>query len=91
MMFHDGNLLGVFVVVSVSIHSSKDSYYTIVSSICIQLGAVVDVLYDGVMFVRMTWYTDDSVTTIHDDVMLLSVLYVGYDEIYIVQWERYKW
>ena len=34
------------------------------------------VLYDGVMLVRMTWYTDDSVTTIHDDVVSLSVLYM---------------
>ena len=37
------------------------------------------VLYDDVMSVRMTWYTDeDSVTTIRDDVE--SVLYVGCDE-----------
>ena len=35
------------------------------------------VLYDGGMLVWMTWYTDDSVTTIRDDdVVLLSVLYV---------------
>ena len=33
------------------------------------------VLYGDGMLVRMTWYTDDSVTTIH--VMSLSVLYVG--------------
>jgi len=33
------------------------------------------VLYDGFWLVRMTWYTDeDSVTTILDDVMSLSVL-----------------
>ena len=38
------------------------------------------VLYDGIILVRMTWYTDGSVTTIHDDVMLLSVLYDGCDE-----------
>ena len=76
---------------SVSIHSPQDNYYIIVSSIYVQLGAAVDVLYDGVMFVRMTWYTDDSVTTIRDNVMSLSVLYVRSDEIYIVRWERYKW
>ena len=29
------------------------------------------VLYDGVVLVQMTWYTDeDSVTTIRDDVMM---------------------
>ena len=75
----------------VSIHSPQDNYYTIVPSIYVQLGAAVDILYDGVMFVRMTWYTDDSVTTIRDDVMLLSVLYVRCDEIYIVRWEQYEW
>jgi len=32
------------------------------------------VKYDGIMLVRMTWYTDVSVMTIHDDVMSLSVL-----------------
>ena len=30
------------------------------------------VLYDGVMLVRMNWYTGDSETIIHDDV--ISVL-----------------
>jgi len=25
------------------------------------------VSYDGVMLVRITWYTDDSVTTVRDD------------------------
>ena len=46
------------------------------------------VLYDGGMLVQMAWYKDDSsVTTICDDVMSLSVLYVGCGEIYSVQWE----
>ena len=37
------------------------------------------VLYGGVMLVRMTWHmNDNSVTTIRDDVMSLSRLYVGY-------------
>ena len=50
------------------------------------------VFYDSVMLVRMTWYTDDSVTTIRDDdVVSLSVLYVECNEIYIVRWERYEW
>jgi len=50
------------------------------------------VLYDGGMLVWMTWYTDDSVTTIRDDdVVSLSVLYVECNEIYIVPWERYEW
>ena len=40
------------------------------------------VLYDRGMLVWMGWYTDDSVTTIHDDddVVLLSVLYAGWNE-----------
>ena len=33
------------------------------------------VLYDDGML--MIWYTNDSVPTIHDDVMSLSVLYYG--------------
>ena len=76
---------------SVSTHPSQDIYYTIVPSIYVQLGAAVDVLYDGVIFIWMTWYTDESGTTIRGDVMSLLVLYVGCDEIYIVQWERHKW
>ena len=50
------------------------------------------VLYKGAVLVRMTWYTDDSVTTIHDDddVVMMSVLYVRCHEYCIVQWEPYK-
>jgi len=36
-------------------------------------------LYDEVMLVRMTWYTDDSVTAIHDDVAI-SIVHAGCDE-----------
>ena len=53
---------------------------------------VLIVVYNGTVLVGMTWYTDDSVPTIRDDdVVSLSVLYVGCDEIYIVPWERYEW
>ena len=38
------------------------------------------VVYDGVMLFRIPWYTDDSVTTIRDDVMPLAVVYVGCNE-----------
>ena len=31
------------------------------------------VLYDRVMLVQMTTYTDDSVTTIHDDAAIINV------------------
>ena len=34
------------------------------------------VLYDGVMLVWMTWYIDDSVTTICDDVTISIVCLV---------------
>ena len=67
---------------SVSTHPSQDIYNPIVPSVYVQLGAVVDVLYDGVMFIWMTWYTDDSVMTIRDDVMSLLVLHVRCDEKY---------
>jgi len=73
---NDVNLLVGFVVMSVSIRSPQDNYYTIIPSIYVQLGDAVDVVYDGVMLVQMNWYTDDSVTSICDDVMSLSVLYM---------------
>ena len=62
---------------SVSIHSPQNIYYTIVPSIYVQLGAAIDVLYDRVMFVWMIWYTDDSVTTICDDVMFYQYYMSG--------------
>ena len=81
MMFHDANLLGVFVVVPVSI-CTKDKYYTIITNIYVQLGDAVDCSI-------IWWYhvgTDDSsVTTIHDDV--ISVLYIGCDKLCFVRWE----
>jgi len=69
----DVNLVVEFVVTSVSvsmsmaIRSPQDIYYTSIPSIYVQLGDAVDVLYDGVMLVGMTWYSDDSVTTVCDD------------------------
>ena len=42
MMFHDANLLGVFVVMSVFIRSHKDNYCTIIPSIYVQLDDSVD-------------------------------------------------
>ena len=50
---NDVNLLVGFFVMSLSIRSPQDNYYTIIPSIYVQLGDVVDVLYDGVMLVRM--------------------------------------
>ena len=76
-MLDDGNLLVEFVVKSVSIRSPQNNYYTIMSIIHVQLCDAVDVLYDGVILIQMTWYMDGSITTICDDVMLLSVLYDG--------------
>ena len=38
------------------------------------------VIYDDFMLLQITWYTNDSVTTIRDDVMPLSVVYVGCNE-----------
>ena len=35
---------------------------------------LIVIYFDGIMLVQMTLYTDDSVTTIRDDVMSLSVL-----------------
>ena len=46
------------------------------------------VLYDGIMLVRMTWYTDDSVTTIHDDIAISIVCRC--DELCIVRGEQYE-
>mmetsp|Transcript_11212 Transcript_11212/g.12615 ORF Transcript_11212/g.12615 Transcript_11212/m.12615 type:complete len:86 (-) Transcript_11212:497-754(-) len=77
---NDVNLLVGFVVISVSIHSPLDNYYTIIPSIYVQLGDAVDVLYDGVMLVVMTWYTDDMivyrlfVTTVRDDDVAFSIV-----------------
>ena len=64
---------------SVSIPPLQDNYYTFVPSIYVQLGATVavDALYDGVMFILIAWYTDDIITTICDDAMMLSVLYIS--------------
>jgi len=71
------------------IYSAQDNYYSIIPIIYVWLGDATDysipsiyvqlgmliILYDGVMSVRMTWYTDeDSVTTIRDDVE--SVVYI---------------
>ena len=76
------NLLVEFVVMSVSICSPR-----VIATLLFQVYIVYTynwvmlliVLYDGVMLVRMTWHMDDSsVTTIRDDVMSLSRLYVGY-------------
>ena len=90
----DVNLVVEFVITSVSvsmtIRSPQDIYYTSIPSIYVQLGDAVDVLYDSIMFVRMNWYTGDSETTIRDDVMSLSVLYAGCDELCIIRWEPYK-
>ena len=42
---------------------------------------LVIVLYDSIIYlVQMTLYMDESVTTIRDDVISPSVLYVGCDE-----------
>ena len=34
------------------------------------------VVYNIAVLIGMTWYTDDSITTVRNDVMLLSVLYM---------------
>ena len=49
------NLLVEFVVMSVSIRSPQEYYYTIIPSMYVQLGDAVDVLYDSIMLVRMNW------------------------------------
>ena len=56
------------VAISVSICSHKDNYYTNIPNLYVQVGDAVDCSIYGIMLVRMTWYTDDSVTTILDDV-----------------------
>jgi len=74
-MFDNVNQLLEFVVMSMSIRSPQDNYYTIILNIYVQLGVVRMFigLYDGVVLVGMTCYTDDSVTTIHADVAISSV------------------
>ena len=47
------------------------------------------ILYDCIMLVGMTGYTDDSVTTIRDDVVI-SIVHTGSDGVYIVRWEPYE-
>ena len=74
-------LLNLFVM-SVSIRSPQDNYYTSIPSIYVQLGDTVDCFICGVMLVGRTWYTDDSETNIRDDVTMMSrsELYVWFDE-----------
>jgi len=81
-MFDNVNQLLECVVMSVSIRSPQDNYYTIILNIYVQLGDDVDCIiqYDCVVLAGMTWYTDKSVPPIRDDVTISIVCRVRCDK-----------
>jgi len=52
---NDVDLRDRVIVMSMSIRSPQEYYYTIIPSMYVQLGDAVDVLYDSIMLVRMNW------------------------------------